>query len=369
MNKINKSLKIVKKDIIETNSSSSHSLTLGKNNFIHPGDNEWDIEIKDRILYIPTCEEFGWDFFKFNSLQRKLQYLSGLFFYDGDISVSAQKYMKKLKALLCKVFDIDDVIFEWVETYKNENLLSDLHEDEFDPEYSNFSPVTVDHESRDLKDEIIESEDTLRSYLFSKDSWVFGGSDSSDAPLGFYKEEQRNVFNATASIDFPGLGRLDFRIYYPGNIKKYILNDIKCYVDFLKYESHNFLEFIIYNKEKKIASLVNEEIKYDNFSKVDLTNYMEFTSIISYKGDYYCLYTQTQNGDLLYNIKSTTNWSKVFKEIVSDNSKSNTLFEIFRDNSNEYGMVLDSGLVKEEEDFKLFKIEIKHDDFIYITKE
>lgn len=363
-----KNIKIVEKGIIETNSSSSHSLTLGSSNFIKPEDKDWDVNIKDRILYIPTCDSFGWEFFKFNSIQRKLQYLSGLFFYEGDISISAQKDIKKLKSLLCKVFDIDDVIFEWVEEYKKEYLLDEIKDSKFDPCYTDFSPITVDHESRYLRDEIIESESTLRSFLFSRDSWVFGGSDSSDAPNGFYKEEKQKYLNSTASIDFPGLGRIDFRIYYPGDVSKYIssnLNDIRALRDYGG--DSNILKYFIYDKEQKIVYPINwiEEKKIDD---MDLEKYMEYKAIISYKGDYYCLYVQSRNDDkiLMPDSNELMRWEKAVNAIFQPTERVRNYKSTFKEISDKFVAVLDSGFVRENIDYKLFKIEIKQDELDYI---
>ena len=359
-------IKRVIKGIIETNSSSSHSLILGIDNFIKPGDKDWDINIKNRILYIPTCESFGWEYFKFNSIQRKLQYLSALFFYEGDISISAQKDIKKLKSLLCKVFDIDDVIFEWVEEYKKNDLINDMRMPEFNPCYTDFSPVLVDHESRDLKDEILESENTLKSFLFSRNSWVFGDSDSSDAPYGFYKEEKENCLNSTASIDFPGLGRIDFRIYYPGDISKYISNDLNNSL-FKNYYHNNIhiLNYFIYDKKQKIVRLLSS-IKEEDIDKIDLDNYLEYKAIISYKGDYYCIYVQSTNGDIFYNTPvKQTNWEKAVNSLFQPFERVSTFKTTFKEISNKFVEVLDSGLVKEGVDYKLFKINIKQDEYEY----
>lgn len=359
-------IKIVKKGIIETNSSSSHSLTLGKNNFIKPGDKEWDINIKDRILYIPTCESFGWEYFKLNTCQQKLQYLSGLCFYEGDISISAQKEIKKLKSLLCKVFDVDDVIFEWVEEYRKEELKEEMNTPGFNPTYTDFSPVTVDHESRDLKNEIMETEETLRSFLFSRDSWVFGGNDGADSPIGFYKEEKQYILNATASIYFPGLGRVDFRIYYPKDINKYITENL----DFIRHsrEQNNFLEYFVYDVEKKIVYPIYY-IEEKDIKKLDLSKYMEYKGIISYKGDYYCLYVEACNdSDIFSPEPKETNWDKAVNSLYNISKRINTIKTTFREieMSDKLVSVLESGLVKEDVDYKLFKIEIKHDELEFV---
>jgi len=360
---IKNKIKIVKKGIIETNSSSSHSLTLGKNNFIKPGDKEWDINIKDRILYIPTCKDFGWEYFKFNSCQQKLQYLSGLFFYDGDISISAQKEMRKLKSLLCKVFDIDDVIFEWVEDYKKNNLKEEMDMENFNPMYADFCPICVDHESRDLKDEIIETEDTLKSFLFSRDSWVFGGNDSSDVPNGFFKEEKQSILNATASIDFPGLGRIDFRIYYPQNITKYISKSLNFI--YSSFQQNNILNYFLYDIRKKVVYPIYYFTEKEDINTLDSNNYMNYREIISYKGDYYCLFTQLSNDDdILYN--KETNWLKAVK--LMDIHIFKSINTTFKETSNKLVSVIESGLVKKDIDYKLFKIKIKHDDLEYIDQ-
>ena len=360
-------IKIVEKGTIETNSSSSHSLTLGNDNFIKPGDKEWDVNIKDRILYIPTCENFGWECFKFNSLQRKLQYLSGMFFYEENITLSCQKEMKKLKSLLCKVFDIDDVVFEWVERYRTEEFKEDIKEEKFNPAYTSFCPVLVDHESRDLKYEIIESEETLKSFLFSRNSWVFGGNDGSDMPEGFYKEEKQNISNTTASIDFPGIGRIDFRIFYPGDISKYITKSLSFVGSFKDYGDDNLLKCLVYDIEKEIIYPMNS-IEEDTVDKIDQSKYMEFKAIISYKGDYYCLFVQCCDDFKCITDSLSNNWGKAVQSLLATSERviPITIKTKFKDISDRFIKVIDSGLVKENIDYKLFKIIIKSDEFDYI---
>lgn len=362
-----KKIKVVEKGIIETNSSSSHSLTLSRENFIKPGDKEWDVNIKDRILYIPSCDSFGWEYFKFNSCQRKLQYLSGLFFYEGDISLSAQKNIKKLKALLCKVFDIDDVIFEWVEDYKKDGFKEDMEgRTEFDPAYTDFNPPTVDHESRDLIEEIIESEETLRSFLFSRDSWVFGGSDSAGEPYGFYKEEKQKTTNTTASIEFPGFGRVDFRVYYPGNISKYITNELNYIKGLGENGDGNLLKYLVYDIDKKVVYLMNNIEELD-IKKIDQSKYMDYKAIISYKGDYYCIFTQAMEEFMALSSENITNWEKAVRSLYQPNERVEIPYKsTFKSVSDKFVRVIDSGLVKEDVDYKLFKIELKQDELDHI---
>lgn len=277
-------IKIVEKGIIETNSSSSHSLIIGNDNFIKEGDEEWDIDIRNRILYIPNCLSFDLSFFKFNSCQRKLQYLSSLYFSDGNISVSFQKRIKKLKRMLCNIFKVDDVVFECIENYLKNELREELKDPEFDPYFCNFSPPTVDHESRCLVDEIVESEKTLSSYLFSRNSWVFGGSDNSSAPLGFLREKSTIVTNGTASIDFPGFGIVDFRIYYPGDLWDYITGEFK-YFSVSQPGYLSTLDFLVYDNRNKVVIPVNYiEESYKR-------RYLSFYDIVAIKGNYYCMYT------------------------------------------------------------------------------
>ena len=71
--------KVIRKNLPETNSSSSHSvaISLDPKGIIGIGDAEWDLIVDDQgNLHIPNFQSFNRDFFYTNSALTKLQYLS-----------------------------------------------------------------------------------------------------------------------------------------------------------------------------------------------------------------------------------------------------------------------------------------------------
>jgi hypothetical protein len=213
----NKRLKIVRRGggLIETNSSSSHAVSIcmdAKTN-LKPGDPDFDLDIKDGVLFIPKREEgeFGWQWEKSNSCLTKLQYVCG-FFFNQYQKPEVQKSQKKLEKILKKIFGVNKVVFEWVEEYvKN-------------PKAEYFNCPDINHNSySEMKIEILENEDTIRNFILNPKSWWYGGNDNSDAPSGFYSEtkitEDTKVIvdpETILTVDFgEELGKIDFPLVYP----------------------------------------------------------------------------------------------------------------------------------------------------------
>jgi hypothetical protein len=209
MNK--KRLKIVRRiGMPETNSSSSHAVSISMNpeSLVAPGDKDWDIEItEDGILRIPGGSNFGWEYFKTNSILTKLQYLCGIYCYDIR-SDHGKKSITKLKKILKRIFGVRDVEFLWVTEFSEK--LKDVE----DPEDAYYDYPEIDHNSHEIFEEITENESVIRAFLLSRDSWLYGGNDNSDAPEGFYNEPiSISRVNAILSVELGGkIGRVDWEI-------------------------------------------------------------------------------------------------------------------------------------------------------------
>ena len=206
--------------LVETNSSSSHAISIcsKSDSLAKPGDPEFDLDIRDNILYVPERQDtFGWEYEKTNSCQTKLQYVCGLVFNTWT-SLCYQKAPKRLESLLKRYLGVSKVVFEWEIEYLKSYKDSENQEEEIwlgCPE--------IDHQSRgDSMEEILESNSTILNFIFNKKSWLFGGNDNSSAPAGYYREmslygnevgEFDEIPNATVSIFYGGkLGRIDFRV-------------------------------------------------------------------------------------------------------------------------------------------------------------
>ena len=223
---MNKIKIITRENMLETNSSSTHSLVIYMGGeLVKPGDPDFDLDIRKNILYVPkTLNDFGWEWNKSNSCLIKLQYVAGLICPSLDNGVDHKK-VNKLKHILMSYLGVKDVVFEWDSEFfkklrsgrKPEDIFRDI-------------PI-IDHQSiSDSYEEITESKETLIRFIFSRNSWWYGGNDNSAEPENFYKEVQARETNpvATLSIDFGGseVGRLDIQTTkFPCDIYELLGND------------------------------------------------------------------------------------------------------------------------------------------------
>ena len=206
-----KNIRVVRREggLIETNSSSSHavSICMDARTNLKPGDPEFDLDIRDGVLYIPCRgQDFGWEWEKSNSCLTKLQYVCA-FFFEQYQELRFQKSQKKLEKILKDIFGVKEVKFEWVEEYAQK------YKNGEDPDY--LRCPSIDHQSySDMKAEILENSDTLRNFLLNPGSWWYGGNDNSDPDPGFYSETKIEIPDSPEAIvtaDFGGtLGIIDF---------------------------------------------------------------------------------------------------------------------------------------------------------------
>lgn len=203
---------VIRKNLPETNSSSSHSVVISLDPTGIIGETEWDLIIdKDGNLHIPEFMSFGREFFCTNSALTKLQYLSchyiyGPFMDRGGIS----KKIHKFRSVLKNILGINNIIVEeYVEFCKGINS-GEL--DASDIPYYEYPEV--DHESQDIFDEILESEETIKNFILNKNTWLYGGSDGYRAEPEVYINTETLPKNiGCLSIDFGGeIGRVDIEI-------------------------------------------------------------------------------------------------------------------------------------------------------------
>jgi hypothetical protein len=141
--------KIVRKSVFETNSSSSHSLSVADPD----QDFVLDTLYPDQHGVITVHDqEFGWAFEKYNDAMTKLAYL----FQDQgdthhDMIVDAVKEQT----------GAEDVVFVEDDGY-------------------------IDHEGRGTTNEVCISKDEIINFVFNKNSWLFTGNDNSEPDPTFY---------------------------------------------------------------------------------------------------------------------------------------------------------------------------------------
>ena len=210
---------------------------------LKPGDAEFDLDIKDGVLYVPgTNIDFGWEWQKSNSCQVKLQYICA-FFFNNYQPLRQQKSQKILEKKLKKILGVNKVVFEWVEEYVE------------NPSMEYLGAPQIDHNSySEMKSVILENDDTLKNFLLNPKSWWFGGNDNSDPEPGFYNEmyyEDPSLREKSiVSADFGGdIGLVDFPIEYPSDEAVWYClrkDDLNSFIDSIVYHDG---KFIIKNNE------------------------------------------------------------------------------------------------------------------------
>jgi hypothetical protein len=136
--------KLIRHSVFETNSSSSHSVSIADKtkdfvlDTIYPN--------QDGVIVL-TGGEFGWEYFKHNDAYTKANYAAQAL---GPNSV------------------LEDIIIE--QTGANAVIF-------------NTESGYIDHDSYGL---ISTNKETLRNFIFNKNSWLFGGNDNSEPDPTFY---------------------------------------------------------------------------------------------------------------------------------------------------------------------------------------
>lgn len=141
--------KLIRNGVFETNSSSSHSISVAKDNM----DFVMDTIYPDQNGVIKVFgEEFGWGWEKFNDSMTKLAYVfqdQGSNCFDMIVEV-----VKEQTGAL-------EVVFDEAGGY-------------------------IDHDGCGTASEVCENKESLRQFIFNKNSWLFIGNDNSDPDPMFF---------------------------------------------------------------------------------------------------------------------------------------------------------------------------------------
>ena len=132
-------MKTIRKSVFETNSSSTHSITIGYGN-------NWDTlsSDEDGCIFI-FGGEFGWEEASYNDAYTKASYCA-----------TAAQYDENRQEMLIKV----------ISSYTNCKV--DIT---FDVGY-------IDHQSSEVADEVFYSYDDLKQFIFNKDSVLVTDNDN-----------------------------------------------------------------------------------------------------------------------------------------------------------------------------------------------
>ena len=205
----------IRLNLPETNSSSSHSLVIGYDNHLKSKEDvlrELESYIDDSGILNVGSAEFGWEDGKYNSVYEKLQYLVAISCSYHGVGFDEEDFSDKVKVhkLLGKVERI-------VKNYTG------LREVKFDIEGSN-----VDHQSVHLYSDILESNITIKKFLFSDQSWIFLGNDNGGPELGGLEMSNEDFDYGLLRVHIPGdIGNIDFSFKEPlTNFYDYDSDDI-----------------------------------------------------------------------------------------------------------------------------------------------
>jgi hypothetical protein len=141
--------KLIRKGVFETNSSSSHSISIADDTkqFI------MDTLYPDQFGIVTiSSDEFGWDWFKYNDALTKATYAAQQFKYDTySLEILTEVIKEQTGANDVKFVDLDNGY--------------------------------VDHQSHGI---VPNDKESLRNFIFNKNSWLFGGNDNSRENPTFY---------------------------------------------------------------------------------------------------------------------------------------------------------------------------------------
>lgn len=152
--------KQVRKNIFETNSSSTHSIVIGNNG-------------EDIYAGLPRKlefhgDQFGWEHRLYNYTQAKANYLfTSLIYVDNP-----QECIERIKEILAKwniETEFDEIVKKHWESGGDYYEIADK-----------FCYVDHGNENKDLVKELCEDEAKLMNYLFSDGSYVETSNDNSD---------------------------------------------------------------------------------------------------------------------------------------------------------------------------------------------
>lgn len=151
----------IRKNVFETNSSSSHSLTLSESDIIaQPFTDE---VLRAGTIFV-TKDEYGWEWHRYYSTSNKMDYLFTQMFRDSIPGGNPHEVTAQLREdnarfdMLCRV----------VEEHTGVKVLA-----------SPGSSGYIDHDSVGVGMDLFDDEEALRRFLFTDTSCVETGNDNS----------------------------------------------------------------------------------------------------------------------------------------------------------------------------------------------
>ena len=147
----------IRKSLFETNSSSTHSITIQER-----GD---FTSIKHDGLITLSGGEFGWEWERYTDPMIKANYCA----------VYAKQYGNQ---------ENEEMLKEGMERQTGAQVEISAQHEEYEKPYYSY----IDHQSDSVALKVFESADSLKNFIFGLNSVLFTGNDNSSHPPNFYDE-------------------------------------------------------------------------------------------------------------------------------------------------------------------------------------
>lgn len=258
--------KIIRKGVFETNSSSSHSVSISGEDKQFVMDTLYPNQFG--VIQIEG-DEYGWGWFKSNDATFKASYAAQQFEND-------ELALEMLKEVIMEQTGATDV------------------------EFVRLGDGYIDHDSVGI---LTKTKEWLRDFIFNKNSWVFGGNDNDTPDPTFYHVPEfkdgkmiQPVYKYELCID--GVKKKTKFLNYPSDkeIEDAIYSLINSNV-YVTENGHVFEEESIYFQLNKPKNLYEFSWRYNqDFSKKE---------ILFIKEDAYRLFDEIKE-----KLEKTKNWDK-----------------------------------------------------------
>ena len=149
----------IRKNTFETNSSSTHSIVIVKD--------EKELDIPNKIT-VHLEREFGWSYEFFNTAEEKLEYLIFGLIDSANSVVEAIENIEKLVQIVKK----------WVDKVYIKGMKLELYGNHFYIDTEGF----LDHgnDTEELLNSVLNDEELLKRFLFSSLSFIATGNDNEE---------------------------------------------------------------------------------------------------------------------------------------------------------------------------------------------
>lgn len=316
--------KVERIDFPETNSSSSHSVVINRSKVEYVRDElEFD---KDGYIVLESGRVFGCNVEALNSVRDKMLYVCAIYYfkyareqgsYVSDF-IEVHKKLVLLSRLVANFTGAKGVRYSWI-----------------DKDYDDEGYPEVDHNSSYIFDSIIESKESIKNFIFNRNSWLFTESDGGDIDSEMYNKAFDNSNDVTAEVTLDyggGIGKVQFNVSnYPTDLDCIMyseyseLNRSQCFIDIVSsIVFENSAARIVTNEDLDI--LFSDPTNDTLFFLLNIWDYNEsaLTRILKDVEDFPCVcYATRKFAEEFYTMFHDYQKENILIEEISDYLKDN----------------------------------------------